>query len=180
MSIDAAPEPGISVSGPLSGGQIRRLRNLIHELHIATGELITLSTPNDLFMQLFDFSGTPRGDETTQRGFGISTIGSVIGTAYLSILSEAEIARLLDRARIKPAEAPAIQESIALTRREGVADGEALGGVAWSVAAPFPAGSSPVPLVLGLSGARNRVYPRRQELRALLSGLVDGWKSSQG
>ena len=156
-------------------GADERLRGLVRDVQAATGELVTLTTPNDLFMQIVDLAGTPLADSVTERGLRISIFGSAIGAAYLSTQRDAEVARLADRARIPPAEAQEIVSRLRQIRSDGVVDGPAPGGILWSVAAPLPADAFPAPLVLGLSGPSARIQERLPQLRELLPAAVERW-----
>ena len=156
-------------------GGDERLRSLLQDVRAASGELVTLATPNDLFMQIVDFAGSPQTDEVTQRGLRISIFGSALGAAYLSTLKDSEIARLADRARMPATEISQILSNVMEVRREGVADGLSVGGRLWSVAAPLPADTLPAPLVLGLSGPGERVRDRLPDLRQLLLTAIARW-----
>ena len=90
-----------------------RLRDLICGLRDRTGFVITVTTPNDLFMQIID-SAIPRG-QTAERGLRVSLFGSAIGSAYLSTLDDSEVARLADRARISAVELHGIRDGVANT-----------------------------------------------------------------
>ena len=160
-------------------GADERLRGLVRDVQAATGELVTLTTPNDLFMQIVDLSGMPAADDFTERGLRISIFGSAIGAAFLSTQKDAEVARLAERARIAPADLRELQSKLVEVRRDGVADGSALGGELWSVAAPLPAEVFPTPLVLGLSGPNARVQANLGELRELLPAAIARWVPRQ-
>ena len=156
-------------------GGDERLRGLVREVQAATGELVTLTTPNDLFMQIVDFAGLTQDDEVTARGFRISIFGSAIGAAFLATLKDSEVARLADRARIPAAELPRIMSDLQEVRRIGSADGEALGGGVWSVAVALPRDIFPAPLVLGLSGPIPAVRERLPELRHIFAESIARW-----
>jgi DNA-binding IclR family transcriptional regulator len=159
-----------------SYGADERLRRLVREVQVATGEIVTLTTPNDLFMQILDFAGSGPVAEITERGLRVSMFGSAIGAAYLSTLPDTEIARLAVRARITASETVDMLARAARIRRDGGADGPSRGGI-WSVATPLPAGGFPAPLVLGLAGPTERVHGNLEELRRLMRAAVDRWVS---
>ncbi|HKT54348.1 MAG TPA: hypothetical protein VJP88_07835, partial [Caulobacteraceae bacterium] len=152
-----------------------RLRGLVRDVQAASGELVTLTTPNDLFMQILDLAGTPPADSVTSRGLRISIFGSAIGAAFLSTQRDAEVARLADRARLPPAEAQAVISQLQQIRSEGVVAAPAPGGLLWSVAAPLPADAFPAPLVLGLSGPSDRIQAHLPQLRELLPAAIARW-----
>jgi DNA-binding IclR family transcriptional regulator len=145
-------------------GGDERLRGLVRDVQLATGEIVTLTTPNDLFMQILDQAGTEPSSQSTERGLRISVFGSAVGAAYLCTLSDAEVARLAARARIPAREAAEVLASLADIRRVGFAEGPSRDGGVWSLAAPLPGQGFPVPLVLGLAGPADRVQGGRDEL----------------
>jgi DNA-binding IclR family transcriptional regulator len=152
-----------------------RLRDLIREVHARTGgaSTVTVTTPNDLFMQVIDLA-TP-DDRPTERGLRISLFGSAIGSAYLAMLGDAEIARLADRARIPAAEVPAILEGAAHIRRVGHADGPSTDRTIWSIAMALPMQGLRVPTVLGLAGPPEQVREGSAEIAAIMREGIARW-----
>ena len=148
-------------------GEGGALRALVAEIRAATGETVTLTTPNDLFMQVMEAADAESGAQAAERGLRVSIFGSATGTAYLSTLPDAEIVRLATRARLTDAALAPLLAEVAQVRRAGVTDC-ASGGDSWSVAAPLAAARLPVALVLGLAGPAARVQPERERLRALI------------
>jgi DNA-binding IclR family transcriptional regulator len=144
-------------------GPDERLRQLVRDVHAHTGMVVTLATPNDLYMQIIDFA-TPPGSQP-ERGLRISVFGSVIGSAYLSTRQESEIARLAERGRIPPTEMNRLFEAVREIRRDGYADGPTAGTPVWSIAVPLPPDHLPVPLVLGLAGGLDQVRRDREVLQ---------------
>jgi DNA-binding IclR family transcriptional regulator len=151
-------------------GADERLRRLLRDVHSVTGFIVTLTTPNDLDMQILDLV-TPPGPGT-ERGLRISVFGSVIGSAYLATLGEDEIARLADRARIPKAELDHLFQEVRNVRRDGYADGPTGSSPIWSIAVPLPPNRVPVPMVLGLAGELDRVRRDREALRQTLQRAV--------
>lgn len=152
------------------GGDARLLR-LIQQVQSASDEVVTLTTPNDIYMQVVDLLGTDFGAADVagaERGLRVSMFGSAIGAAYLSTLPDKEILRLADRARVPASEHEAVLKRIARIRQEGYADGPSSHGSIWSLAAPLPGKDLTVPLVLGLAGPVERVRNHLPELGALL------------
>ncbi len=149
-----------------------RLRALVAELRSQSGEVVTLTTPNDLFMQVIDHAGADLAvanrSGQAERGLRVSMFGSAIGAAYLATLPAAEARRLAERARIPTAEHPALQTMLEAVRIDGFASGQSNEGSIWSIAVPLAAGSTGVPLVLGLAGPAERVAPRLTELAAAM------------
>jgi DNA-binding IclR family transcriptional regulator len=152
-----------------------RLRDLIEEVHSITGMVVTVSTPNDLFMQLIDCK-VPEG-ERGERGLSVSVFGSAIGSAYLAMLDDAEVLRLADRARVPESDIPAILGDLAEIRKAGFADGATAGSDFWSMAMPLPLRELRVPTVLGLSGTAIDVRSRLDEFYAIMRKAVERWSS---
>jgi DNA-binding IclR family transcriptional regulator len=151
-------------------GADERLRRVVREVHTQTRLIVTLTTPNDLDMQILDLAA-PTG-QLTERGLRISVFGSVIGSAYLATLQRAELARLADRARIPRGELNRLFAAVQEVRRDGFADGATAGSPIWSIAVPLPSDRIPVPMVLGLAGPVDAVRPRRLVLQQRLRRAV--------
>jgi len=160
-------------------GVEENLRNLMNELHLATGGLVTLSTPNGTDMQIVDFIGLPLDDETTARGLRISIFGSNNGTAFLSMLKDEEILYHADRARIKSTDIRAILSVVKLARKDGFVCSPGPGGRIWALVIPLPATLSSAPLVLGISGSREYINGHRTELHELMLSAVERWIPSK-
>ena len=158
-----------------SYGGDERLRQLVRRVQSATGEIVTLTTPNDLFMQVIDMAGedadAPSGDGV-ERGLRISIFGSTTGAAYLSTLAKSRLLSLADRGRVDPPAHLVLFNSLADIRRRGFADGASPGGAQWSVAVPLPSGPSSIPFVLGLSGPADRVRTNTVGLGTLMCDLT--------
>ena len=150
------------------------LQDLVRDVQQKTGEIVTLTTPNDLFMQVLDLAGSAAWGQDAGRGLRISIFGSAIGRAYLMTLPDAEIMRLALRARLATAQAREACVDMQRLRANGAADGPSDAG-SWSVAAPLPSGSFPAPLVLGLAGPEERIRGAVAELRVLLRGAIARW-----
>jgi DNA-binding IclR family transcriptional regulator len=145
---------------------------VLQDVQVAAGEVVTLTTPNDLFMQVLDLGG--RMDETVraERGLCISVFGSTVGAAYLSTLSDAEISWLAARARLAAPEAAEAVAQAVRVRREGFAEGPSGSGDIWSIAAPLPERAGRIPLVLGVAGPLDRIQGRRAELASVIRGAI--------
>ena len=149
------------------GGQ---LRGLVRDLQARTGMVVTVSTPNDLFMQVIDLA-CPEG-QATERGLRVSQFGTAIGSAFLSMLDEAEVARLSLRARVPIAELPEVLGAAADIRRKGYADGPTAETPIWSIGMPLPRTGLNAPTVLGLAGPREDVRARLDDLVALMREAI--------
>lgn len=170
------PSPRLAEFGgwlAASYGADGRLRELIDEVHAATGMVVTISTPNDLFMQLIDCT-IPQG-ESGERGLSVSVFGSAIGSAYLAMLDDAEVLRLADRARVAAADIPPILDDLATIRRAGFADGATAGSHYWSMAMALPVRGLRVPTVLGLAGAEEDVRGRLGDLHRIMREAAARW-----
>jgi DNA-binding IclR family transcriptional regulator len=157
-----------------SYGGDERLRGLVREVQAATGEIVTLTTPNDLFMQVVDQAGTGPTGAPTERGLQISLFGSTVGAAYLSTLAQGEIARLADRARLPAGEAAEAMASAARIGREGFAQGLSLDGKIWSIAAPLT-GDFPTPLILGVAGPEDRLRAKAADVQGAIRAAAERW-----
>jgi DNA-binding IclR family transcriptional regulator len=156
-----------------------RVRGLLKALHAATGENITLSTPNDTFMQVVDAVWRAECVDLAERGLRVPMFGSAIGGAYLATLGDPELKELIDRARLPAADAPEVLEGIRRIR----ADGYAFGGMSaeddiWSVSMALPQPSLGVPLVIGLAGPSKRVEANKLAYAARMGDAIAHWVRS--
>jgi DNA-binding IclR family transcriptional regulator len=158
-----------------SYGGDERLRGLVRQVQAATGEIVTLTAPNDLFMQVLDQAGLGPSGLPTERGLRVSVFGSAVGAAYLSALGDGEIARLAKRARLPAAEVEETLATVARIRRDGFADGPSIDGAVWSLAAPLTGEGFLAPLVLGLAGPVERVRPKLEHLRQAMRAAMARW-----
>jgi DNA-binding IclR family transcriptional regulator len=143
-----------------------RLRGLLCDIQARTGMVVTVSAPNDLFMQVIDLV-YPEG-QASERGLRVSQFGTAIGSAFLSMLDEAEIARLSIRARVPKHELPDVLAAAADIRRKGYADGPTGASEIWSIALPLPCEELSPPTVLGLAGPNETVRERLDDLVAIM------------
>lgn len=155
-----------------------RLHAMLCEVQAATGGGVTLTTANDLFMQIIDAA-----DESTfpmsERGLQVSLFGSAaVGAAYLSLIPDAEIRLLAARARIAEPETRAILAKVSHIRNDGYATGSSADGSFWSIAMPLPQGEAPVPLVLGIAHAGDRMPDKQSEFRGIMNSAVSRWKTA--
>jgi DNA-binding IclR family transcriptional regulator len=147
-----------------------RFRELVKDVQARTGLVATLTTANDLDMQIIDLAAAD--GQAGERGLRVSVFGSAIGSAYLAMLDDGEVARLADRARIARADIPAIVEAVARIRSDGYADGATGDGAIWSIAMPLPPRGDGVPAVLGLAGPAERVRPDLARLCAIMRDAI--------
>jgi DNA-binding IclR family transcriptional regulator len=151
-------------------GANERLQTLLAEVQRASGATVTITTPNDIFMQIVDLAGGKDSSETAGRGLRVSVFGSTIGTAYLSTLTMADIAKLANRATVRSGDLTRLLESIERVRLNGVGDGPSPDGEIWSIVAPLPKRNALAPIVLGVAGSTPRVQPNIAFLRELIRG----------
>mgnify|MGYP003625672555 CR=1 FL=1 len=147
-----------------------RLWRLIRNVQAKSGEIVTLTTPNDLFMQVVDIVGIDPGSTDVlggERGLSVSIFGSAIGFAYLATQPDREITRLAERARLTTSEQSTLFLRIVDIRRTGFAEEANVEGSVWSLAMPLKAEWFAVPLVLGLAGPKDRVVNNLVELKAI-------------
>lgn len=154
------------------------LRDLIRGIQEKLDMVVTVSTPNDLFMQIID-SAIPEG-KSAERGLRISLFGSTIGDACLSMLDDEEIGRLAYRARIEPGELDGILEAAAKIRNDGFAQGPSVDDRIWSIAVPLPREGLPVPAVLGIAGPADDVRARMGELVEKLGRAIADYRQVAG
>lgn len=160
-----------------SYGADERLQALVAEVQSATGEIATLTTPNDLFMQIVDLAGVSPSGQPTERGLRISMFGSAVGAAYLATLADAEIARLATRARLPAAELAEVLVSAERIRQDGFAEGPSADGSAWSLATPLPR-CGLWPIVLGVAGPGERMRADSARLQAMMRAAVANWAAA--
>jgi DNA-binding IclR family transcriptional regulator len=153
-------------------GSDERLRNLVVRLHAEAAEIVTLTTPNDRFMQVIDLAGVDFATDahSAERGLRVSMFGSAIGAAYLASLPATQVRRLADRARIPPSQHEALLGRLAQIRQDGFAEGPS--GDYLSIAAALPENSLGVPLVLGVAGPAERMRGKVAHLSAWLKSAI--------
>ena len=137
---------------------------------------MTLTTPNDRFMQVIDLAGddfTANGHDGAERGLRVSMFGSAIGAAYLATLPATEVRRLADRARIPAAQHDELLARLAQIRQDGFAEGPSGEGSFLSIAAALPENRLGVPLVLGVAGPAERMRAKLPHLSELLRSSVE-------
>lgn len=156
-----------------AGGGLRRL---VNEVRDRTGMVATVTTQNDLFMQVIEIATTE--SERGERGMQVSLFGSAIGSAYLSMLDDDDVIRLAGRARVPDAELAAVLATVGEIRREGFADGASADETFWSIAIPLPLRGAQVPAVLGLAGDPELVRERRDALCLVMREAIERWAGS--
>ena len=170
------PSPRLSAFAAWIGetyGAGGRLPELLGDVQKLTGMVVTVSTPNDLYMQLLDLA-TPQGREA-ERGLQVSVFGSAVGSVYLTTLEDEELRRLAMRARIPGSQVQAVLDEVAGIRVRGYAHGALEGSTYWSIAMPLTMQGTDFPAVLGLAGPADEVQPRLVELSGIMRAAIDRW-----
>ncbi|HKT76550.1 MAG TPA: helix-turn-helix domain-containing protein [Sphingobium sp.] len=147
-------------------GPSDRFDELVCDIQSQTGLFVTVSTPNDLFMQVIEMR-SPSG-RMAQRGVRVALFNSAVGMAYLSALDAKEFARLAYRARVPDARLPSLIQEMEAIRGAGHALRQSTDDPTWSIAMPVRDGRSDVPTVLGLSGPTEAVRDKAGEVFALM------------
>lgn len=153
------------------------LSELVGEVWRRTGLLATVTTLSDLYMQVIDLAGPEGGGG--ERGLRISLFGSAIGSAFLSTLDDAEVARLADRARVPPGEMPAILATLSTIRETGHAAGPTAGSDIWSIAMPLPMSLMQGRAVLGMAGPSDDLSSRTDHYCGLMREAVSAWMAGR-
>jgi DNA-binding IclR family transcriptional regulator len=153
-----------------------RIRRTLEAVQSGSGEAVTLSVQNDLFMQLVDAVDPIWQSDQIERGLKAPLFGSAIGAALLATRADGEIEALMERARASAGDRPAILAGIRRVRE----DGYAFGGISTddeirSIAVALPASPAGVPMVLGLAGPADRIERRRDELVELMRASIARW-----
>lgn len=157
-------------------GSPEQLHAMLTEVQAATGGDVTLTTGNDLFMQIID--AADERSSQGRRGMKVSLFGTAaIGGAYLSQLSDVQIERLIVRARVPQVETPAILAKVSRIRNEGFASGAIADGSFYSIAIPLPPDKVPVPLVLGIADVTERIVGSQTEFRGIMHDAVARWSA---
>lgn len=150
-----------------------KIHDLVQDVQRQTGMGVTVTTANDVFMQVIEVAGPL--PQIAERGMHVSLFGTATGSAYLSTLDEGEIKRLADRARIPRSELPEILQTIELIRQSGYADGPSTPPEIWSIAMPLPEHCLFVPAVLGLAGPSEAIGARLAEFVTVMSRAITYW-----
>jgi len=158
-----------------AGGHIREL---VRDVQQQTGMVATVTTQNDLFMQIIDLAAP--GQMMAQRGLQVSLFGSAIGSAWLATRDDREVRRLAHRARIPASAVPAILATIEAIRQSGFSDGPTSESDLWAIALPLPAQGGGLQTVLGLSGPASRLRDRTAHYVAVMRAAIARWMTAGG
>jgi DNA-binding IclR family transcriptional regulator len=145
------------------------------DVHQRCGLVVTFVTLNDLFMQVIDLAGNGGGE----RGLKISLFGSTIGSAFLATLSDDEVRRLAQRARVPATEMASVLAVLGEIREAGYASGPATRADIWSIAVALPASVLQGKAVLGLAGPAEAVRGDLEGHVRLMREGIDRWLSER-
>jgi DNA-binding IclR family transcriptional regulator len=151
-----------------------RIFRILEDVHAETGALVALATPRNLSMQVLDLIAPPDTILPHWRGMRAPMFGSATGAAYLSTLSRPDMTDLLAKARLQPATAQAIMETV----RRVESDGHAYGGLnaelaSRSIAVPLPMRGAQPPLVIGLADEAAHLEPRKAQVARLMKDIIE-------
>ncbi len=156
-----------------SGAQLNELIRLLSDL---TGQIITLATPNDIFMQVVDLVVPKNRQEF--RGLQISMFGSAVGGAYLSTLDQDEISRLAYRARVPESAWARIFNDANVARLKGFSTAES-DSSNWSIALPLSISGLSAPKVIGMSGDPAALRDSPEAIARRMQDAIGHWLEEQ-
>jgi DNA-binding IclR family transcriptional regulator len=168
---------------------VEALHELVAYVHAQTRGIVTVTMQNDCFMQIVDFVYAEDDPHlakalaaSVQVGILVPVLSTAIGAAALSTQSNAEVRKLLQRARYRRASTPALDpESLFASLSRDHARGfssrpTALRGedeeLYWSVAVPLPAQREEARLVLGITGQKNALAANEADIAALMRNSI--------
>ena len=161
-----------------SYGADLRLNHILRALENRLGTIVTLSAPNDLFMQILDFVSPLPKRSSAERGMQVSIFGSAaIGDAYLCQLPDREVERLAGRAHVPRQALPAMFEKLGQARRQGFAFGQAGNPEFRSMAMALPRARMPIPMVIGIADKPERIDRERNLLFCTMQTAITQWLS---
>jgi DNA-binding IclR family transcriptional regulator len=156
-------------------GASDRLHLLLRDIHSSTGAIVTLTTPNDLFMQVIDTVGSAEWARSAHRGLHVSVFGSgAVGNAYLSAIPDREIERLSERARLPERTLKTLRETILRVRSVGFAESMTADGALRSLAIPLPK-TNPLPMVVAIADRAERMERDGDDLRGKMREAIGRW-----
>jgi len=146
-----------------------RLRSIVAEVQAETGAAVHLSMQNDCYMQIIEVASDQGDGQCVRVGDKVPVIGSAVGAAALTTMSEAQVNRLTLRARGQRAVSQpfegigAVLTGVRQYRRlgyaacAGTAWGHANGGDLWDLAVVAPQAERNARFILGVSGPADRM-----------------------
>lgn len=159
---------------------------LMRDLHVATGEAVSIALQNDIYMQYIRVIQSIHPLRFhTEEGTMRPLTQSAVGWMLMSVHPDKAVERLIRRANIAtPAGAerqglPAMMERIQAARREGVtyAENIPLAGGA-TVCTLLPVTVQGRAVALGVGGAIERMRPNRERYTQLVKELASSLKKA--
>jgi DNA-binding IclR family transcriptional regulator len=149
------------------------LSRLLSILSMRSGELVTLAVRQGHAMQIVDVIEAPSWPSVIQKGLRASMLRSALGVAYLAARPPDELPGLIDQLAFELKEPASIVDGVRRWIERVRADGYAIGGLASDNSAASLTMALPKPqsghiLVLGLSGAEQRMRTRKEDLVAMM------------
>lgn len=154
------------------------LLEAVHQLQVASGETVSLTSPVDLGLEVLYVAGPDVGIRLVVKVGGRMPLWrTAIGTAYLTTLPDSTIRSMYRRteARGTPP-AVSLRSVLATVRRarechgKAYAEGAAVPDVA-ALSAPLPEGFAPRRLIVSIGGPVQRLRARR----ATIEEALDAW-----
>lgn len=155
--------------------------NLIDELHIATGETVTLSMQNDLSVQFLRvIPGSFPIALQVSEGFIAPLFGSGVGLALLSVKPDEEIRALAERAnaqirrkaeRIDPGE---VLREVGEVRERGFAAAyDRLIADSGAIAMTLPESDTGIRLVVAVAGLGGRIHRNEKRILRIMRAAIN-------
>jgi DNA-binding IclR family transcriptional regulator len=157
---------------------------LMHELHVATGEAVTIASQNDVFMQYIRMIQSIHPLRFhTEEGSMRPLTQSAVGWMLMSVHPDKVVERLIRRANCatpQGVQRPSVQtmmERVHAARRDGVtyAENVPLTGGA-TVCALLPVKVQGKPVALGVGGTIERMKPNRDRYTRMVKDLAASLK----
>jgi DNA-binding IclR family transcriptional regulator len=150
----------------------------VHQLQAASGETVSLTSPEDLGLEVLHVVGPDVGIRLVVKVGGRMPLWSTaIGTAYLTTVADATIRSMYRRTEARgTAPSVALRTVLAAVRRarecqgKAYAEGAAVPDVA-ALSAPLPDGVAPRQLIVSIGGPVQRMRAQR----AAIEQELDAW-----
>ena len=154
------------------------LLEAVHQLQVASGETVSLTSSVDLGLEVLYVAGPDVGIRLVVKVGGRLPIWlTAIGTAYLTTLPDSTIRSMYRRTEARGTKPPvSLRVALAAVRRarerhgKAYAEGAAVPDVA-ALSAPLPDGIAPRKLIVSIGGPVHRMRAQR----ALIERELDAW-----
>lgn len=162
-----------------------RICRLLQFVQQESGEIVTFSIRYGSSMQIVDFIEPLSRAGTVIKGGRVSIIGSVIGTAFLTLCSDREVIAVVEEIcgesdrRLSVAELRDLLARVSDARRAGFVSGRVVNDAdPWALAVPLPAPSSGMKMVLGVASDSKVEQDREKTLVELIHRGIGDWLQS--